>query len=299
MSFQTILNDDPQINYSKTPPWDPMSPGSTKQQGAKANCTFNGNQGINVKVYGTGTVSPKGNTPSASFFLDTCAPPIYQWSLDTKSLHEQLMYECVITSGGEHFLEIDVTSANNFRMFSLHRIELGGPVNPPEPYGDETATISPPTSSSSPSESPENKNSDVNIGGIVGGVIACLVVLASLLAFILYRKRQLERRRSSRHITPFMASTMSDVPDTPLPTHAAIPSSPPRIHSPPIGRDRSPAILEDELPPPFTAGNSRDIARHGSMYKPRRSVESLPPTEYGYGGGLREWSSENRQSPLR
>ncbi|KAF9268110.1 hypothetical protein L218DRAFT_1073462 [Marasmius fiardii PR-910] len=54
----------------------------------------------------------------------------------------------------------------------------------------------------------------------------------------------------------------------------------------------------DDPPPPFAAISGTGVGRHPSMYKPR-SMESLPPTEYGYGGGLmiREWSRPTGGQP--
>ncbi|THV08408.1 hypothetical protein K435DRAFT_958980 [Dendrothele bispora CBS 962.96] len=156
-----------------------------------------------------------------------------------------------------------------------------------------TSYSSPDSSTGSTARSGNSSSSKANIiGRIVGGVIAGLVVLACLVVFLLYRRRKrvkAARRASPFAVTPFItefSKPSSPEPLKSIPTTGAVPTLP--FASPPIITELDHG---DELPPAFIAGPS-DLGRHGSMYKPRQSVDSLPPTEFGYGGGMsrEEWA---------
>ncbi|KAF5344141.1 hypothetical protein D9758_008823 [Tetrapyrgos nigripes] len=98
------------------------------------------------------------------------------------------------------------------------------------------------------------------------------------------------RRTTPFTVTPFVSeyskhSSPGPEPFKTMPAIGTVPSLP-FVPPPPI----PPPDKKHDPPPAFVAGTS-DLGRHGSMYKPRRSEESLPPTEYGYGVGMSrdEW----------
>ncbi|ESK94390.1 hypothetical protein Moror_8048 [Moniliophthora roreri MCA 2997] len=298
-TFETIDDRDLRIIYfgdSWEPALAPPPFGITvhkTNRPAQADFTFEASKGHSVKVMSVAEKT-RTNGPTVNFTVDGCESSVHEQTLNSPGeTSYRTVFNCVTTADGNHTLRINVLKVTK-HPFMLDTIELRGPTNDTtESFSAAPSAENGPTETSNTSNASSGSTRKVNVGGIVGGVIAALVILAMLVVFILYRKRKLERSQRSPQITPFnITPVLTSMPVTPLPT-AAVPPPPP-THSLRIEQDRSPAILEDELPPPFVAGNSRDIPRRGSTYKPRRSIDSLPPTEYGYGGGLREWSSENR-----
>ncbi|KAL0067562.1 hypothetical protein AAF712_005277 [Marasmius tenuissimus] len=192
--------------------------------------------------------------------------------------------------------------------YILVQMSLGS-ATPTESTTDFSVTSSSSISTSGPSE---NSTSKVNVGGVVGGVIAALVVLAALVLFILHWRRR-QRRTDARHsITPFHIAPSekpsSPPPTTPTPitppsaTPALAAAQPPPLVTvtraqpapseisptslPPPSFSLSSPTIEDEPPPPFVAGTYIRCRTTSKYVQTASSMESLPPTEFGYGGGL-------------
>ncbi|KAJ8086786.1 hypothetical protein PM082_005611 [Marasmius tenuissimus] len=207
-----------------------------------------------------------------------------------------------------HDLALTLWPGNDYAVMVDYLAIQTSDFNPLPSITTTSVCLPPETETSSTSSS---QSGGVNVGAVVGGVIAALVVLAALVLFVLHWRRR-QRRADARHsITPFHIAP-SEKPSSPPPTTPppiTPPSTTPALatlqppplvtvtHTQPTSSEFSPTSLpppsfslssptiEDEPPPPFVAGTSSDVVRHPSMYKPR-SMESLPPTEYGYGGGL-------------
>ncbi|KAK7470498.1 hypothetical protein VKT23_001924 [Stygiomarasmius scandens] len=277
--------NDAQITYDPQDKWWPSHrfPGAhwTNHRGSTATCIFNGTQ---VDVFGV----QSGRT---NFMLDSNSYPgrlnnqPFQNNTNTlfsSSLQNDHEHTLVITFQSSGFVVLDIVVSDSPHT-SLSDL-------PPTSTFTSQATVSSlPHLSPSPTNNLGTSSKANDIGEIVGGVIAGLVALASLIAFVLYRRRkriQVARRTSPYAVTPFVTEYSKSSSPEPIKNMRTsdIAPIPTLSFSSEMGH-------QDETPPAFIAGAS-NLGRHGSMYKPRQSVESLPPTEFGYGGGLsrEEWS---------
>ncbi|KAK1226423.1 hypothetical protein PQX77_010584 [Marasmius sp. AFHP31] len=312
MPLNIVDDGDPKITYYPEDAWNTDCKCGDCHQGT---CHTSKQSGATIEVQFEGTfiqilgrpMDPPEDRLSVSYQLDNnteedCSPLPFV---------NQMLCQAA-TLPGSHTLNITFNKANNYSSFSFDYFAIQGqPESDPPTSPSASPSASSSASSSASTESPSSPSDGKGkIGAIVGGVIAALVVLAALVLFVLHWRRR-QRRTDARHsITPFHIPP-SEKPSSPPPmtppmtppsaTPALAATQPPPLVTvtraqptssefsptslPPPSFSLSSPTIEDEPPPPFVAGTSSDVVRHPSMYKPR-SMESLPPTEYGYGGGL-------------
>ncbi|KAJ4481703.1 hypothetical protein C8J55DRAFT_560236 [Lentinula edodes] len=216
--------------------------------GSTANVTFDG---TSVQVFGT--LPAQVQDPASSYSLDG-APPVlfYATRFEGYEVEKFILYQSNLgLARGNHSLVI--TSLSDGPDFVLDSMVFSSNLTVPS-TSFTVSTEVPSSSSSSPPLSSED--SGPNVGAIVGGmVVGGSILVGALVAFLLVRRRRLQRTNHFRTvIQPFLAeySTVSSLnhvqdndtlgvgtrltPSAPSMVMTAHSSPPPSYHTNLVGR---------------------------------------------------------------